>query len=74
MRKAPLPREPLLHELVSGLYTLLVWTKKRPLRRQPEDHHFGSLLMLAVTAGAFLLVVWGATKALFVFLQESPIP
>jgi hypothetical protein len=27
-----------------------------------------------VTAAAFLLVVWVATKALFVFLQESPIP
>jgi hypothetical protein len=26
--------------------------------------------MLAVTAGASLLVVWVATKALFVFLQE----
>ena len=23
--------------------------EKRPLRRQPDDHHFGSLLMLAVT-------------------------
>jgi hypothetical protein len=30
-----------------------------------DDHHFGSLIMLAVTAGAFLLVVWVATKALF---------
>jgi hypothetical protein len=29
--------------------------------------------MLAVTAGAFLLVVWVATKALFFFLQEAPI-
>ena len=29
--------------------------EKRPLRRQPEDHHFWSLIMLAVTAGAFLL-------------------
>jgi hypothetical protein len=29
--------------------------KRRPLRRQPNDHNnFGSLLMLAVTAGAFL--------------------
>jgi hypothetical protein len=41
--------------------------EKRPLRRQPEDHHFWSLIMLAVTAAAFLLVVWLATKALFVF-------
>ena len=48
--------------------------EKRPLRRQPDDHHFGSLLMLAVTAGAFLLVAWVATKALFFFLQEAPIP
>jgi hypothetical protein len=30
--------------------------------------------MLAITAGAFLVGVWVATKALFVFLQESPIP
>jgi hypothetical protein len=29
--------------------------------------------MLAVTAAAFLLVVWVATKALLVFLQKSPI-
>ena len=36
--------------------------------------HFWSLIMLAVTAGAFLLVVFVGTKALFVFLQESPIP
>jgi hypothetical protein len=48
--------------------------EKRPLRRQADDHHFWSLIMLAVTAGAFLLVVWVATKALFVFLQEFPIP
>jgi hypothetical protein len=48
--------------------------ERRPLRRQPEDHNFGSLIMLAVTAGAFLLVTWVATKALFFFLQEAPIP
>jgi hypothetical protein len=30
--------------------------------------------MLAVMAVAFLLVVWVAAKALFVFLQETPIP
>jgi hypothetical protein len=48
--------------------------EKRPMRRQPDDHHFWSLIMVAVTAVAFLLVVWVATKALFVFLQESPIP
>jgi hypothetical protein len=48
--------------------------EKRPLRRQPDDHNFGSLIMLAITAGAFLLVVWVATKALFVFLQEAPTP
>jgi tetratricopeptide (TPR) repeat protein len=38
---------------------------KRPLRRQPEDHHFGSLLMLAIIAGGFLLVVWGSHEAAF---------
>jgi hypothetical protein len=48
--------------------------EKRQLRRQPDDHKFGSLLMLAVTPGAFLLVTWLATKTLFVLLQESPIP
>ena len=42
---------------------------KRPLRRQPEDHNFGSLLMLAIIAGAFLLVAWVATKALLFLLQ-----
>ena len=46
---------------------------ERSLRRLPEDHNFGSLLMLAVTAGAFLMVTWVASKALFFFLQASPI-
>jgi hypothetical protein len=40
--------------------------ERRPLRRQSDDHHFGSLLVLAITAGAFMLVTWIATKALFV--------
>jgi hypothetical protein len=48
--------------------------EKRPMRRQPDDHHFWSLIVLAVTAAAFLLVLWVATKALFVFLRESTIP
>ena len=43
--------------------------EKRPMRRQPDDHHFWSRIMLAVMTGGFLLVVWVATKALFVFLQ-----
>ncbi len=30
--------------------------EKRPVRLQPDDHRFWSLAMLAVTAGAFLLV------------------
>jgi hypothetical protein len=47
--------------------------QRRPLRRHPNDHNFGSLLMLAVTAGAFLLVSWIATKGFFFFLQESAI-
>jgi hypothetical protein len=46
--------------------------QRHPSRRQPSDHNFGSLLMLAVTAGTFLLVTWIATKGLF-FFQESPI-
>ena len=45
-----------------------------PLRRQPNDHNFGSLIMLGVTAGAFLLVTWVAAKGVFFFLQESRIP
>ena len=44
------------------------------MRRHPEDHNFGSLMMLAVTAGAFLLVTWMATRRLFFLLQASPIP
>jgi hypothetical protein len=47
--------------------------KRRSLRPHPNDHNFSSLIMLAVTAGAFLLVTWIATKGLFFFLQESPI-
>ena len=43
-------------------------------RPQTDYHHFESLLVLVITAGAFLVVAWVATKALFVFLQESPIP
>jgi hypothetical protein len=48
--------------------------ERRPLRRQPEDHNFGSLIMLSVTAGAFLLATWVAAKALFLLLQEARIP
>ena len=48
--------------------------EKRPVRRQRDDHHFWSLIILAVTAGTFLLVTWVATKALFFFLREAPIP
>ena len=44
--------------------------EKHPLRRQPDDHHFRSLLMLAITADAFLLVTWGPTKVLFFLLQD----
>jgi hypothetical protein len=39
------------------------------IRRQPEDHNFGSLIMLAVRASAFLLVTLVATKALLLLLQ-----
>ena len=44
--------------------------ERRPRRRHSDGHHFGSLLVLAVTAGAFMLVTWIATKALFVFLES----
>ncbi len=43
--------------------------ERRPLRRRPQDYNFGSLIMLAVTAGAFLLVTRVATKALLFLLQ-----
>jgi hypothetical protein len=33
---------------------------------------FGSLVMPAITAGAFVALTWVATKGLFFFLQESP--
>jgi hypothetical protein len=44
--------------------------ERRPLRRQPDDHHFWSLIVLAVTAAGFLLVVWVATKALSSFFKR----
>jgi hypothetical protein len=37
--------------------------ERRPLRRKPDDHNFDSLLMLAVTAGAFLLVTRGGDES-----------
>jgi hypothetical protein len=43
------------------------------VRHHRDNHHFGSLLMLAVTADSFLLVPWIATKSLFVFLEEASI-
>jgi hypothetical protein len=48
--------------------------EKRPLRRQPDGYNFSSLLMLSVTAGAFLLATWMPAKALFLLLQEARIP
>lgn len=61
----------------------VIWPNKIPLQPWKNVDHcavsltirnFGSLLILAVTSGAFLLVAWVATKGLFFFLQESPIP
>ena len=66
--------EALRRRLIMRGFLVVPGMEERPLRRQPDDHNFGSLMMLAVTAGAFLLVTWVATKALFFFLQESPIP
>jgi len=51
----------------------LTWRNADPYAGSRNDHNFDSLLMLAVTAGAFLLVNWIATKGLFFFLEESPI-
>jgi hypothetical protein len=49
------------------------WNNAAYYAARRADHNFGSLLMVAVTAGAFLLVTWVAAKGLFFFLQESPI-
>jgi hypothetical protein len=46
-------------------YLACEMAKRRPLRRQRDDHNFGSPIMLAVTAGAFLVVAWGAMKRFF---------
>jgi hypothetical protein len=35
-------------------HTIAAVVQRRPLRRQPNDHNFGSTLTLAVTAGLFL--------------------
>jgi hypothetical protein len=44
--------------------------ERRPLRRRAEDHNFGSLLMLAVTAGDFLAGDLGGNESAIV---SSPI-
>jgi hypothetical protein len=41
--------------------------KRRPLRLQSDDHHFASLLMLAVTAGALMLVAGECHEGAFGF-------
>ena len=48
--------------------------ERRPLCRQPDDHHFGSFIMLAVTAGALSAGHMGGYKNALFFLQESLIP
>jgi hypothetical protein len=45
--------------------------KRRPLRRQPNDHNFGSLMILAVIAGTFSPGHVGCHKG--VFLPSSRI-
>jgi hypothetical protein len=45
----------------------LVLGKSPTSSKRPNEHNFGALLMLAVTAGAFLMVTWVATKGLFFF-------
>jgi len=43
------------------------WKKNAPLHRQPDDHHFWSFIMLAVTAGV-------VTKALLsAFSVSNPL-
>jgi hypothetical protein len=46
----------------------------RALRRPPNDYNFGPFLMLAVTAGAFLLVTWVATKGLVFARAAAGLP
>jgi hypothetical protein len=48
--------------------------ERRALRRQPNDHHFGLLLMPPVTAGAFLLVTWIATEGAFLLPPGGATP
>jgi hypothetical protein len=45
-----------------GEYARSPLQQRRPIRRQPNDQNFVSLIMLAVTAGAFLVMTWVATK------------
>jgi len=45
--------------------------ERRLLRRQGDDRHFGSLLMLAVTAGALLLVVWMSSSKSLLSLESQ---
>ena len=46
--------------------------KRRPLRRHPNDYNFDSLIVLAVIAGAFLLVTWVATKGFSSSFKSLP--
>jgi hypothetical protein len=48
--------------------------KRRPLRRQPNDHNFGSLLMLAVTDGAFLVMTGGIVMGKWGGARNEPRP
>jgi hypothetical protein len=48
---------------------LLGVEENRLLRRQPEDHNFGSLLMLSAMTGGFPLATWVPTKVLFFYLR-----
>ena len=47
--------------------------KRRPLRRQPNDHNFGVANHARGDCGRVLLATCIGTKGLFFLLQESPI-
>ena len=44
---------------------------RQPLRRQPIDHNFGLLIMLAVTAGASDAILYHGTKASFTSFSDE---
>jgi len=62
-------RNDLLPSRPTMLFAFLpVKEQRRPLLRSLDGHLFGSILMLDLAAGVFLLVPWVAAKDLFYIL------